>query len=290
VNLLNIGNRQTAPSLTSSPLSAVSARISKLFSSNVSSSFGKTLNELQASQNAERTTAASSATRQNFVTTLSNSSAALPASARATTTGATTAEPAPGNPPESASTGLFEQIVASEQATAAANPAAVRSQSSTSAAVTPAAPPTPYVYTQTPSTDPSVFTTMNYSEGLNLSSQEMDANYENARRYQNYMTEFQNWQIDGSQGQPPEAPVYETIDQNGFAQWWAEYQQNMSSGGTPPDESMFLVNAPDYGNGYYGAPGSSQVGTLYNPTGPATPAQVQAANNAAPANNNSVAS
>jgi hypothetical protein len=288
VNFLNIGSRQTAQDVTSSPLGAVSDRIAKLFSSNASASFGKTLTDLQASQAAEGKTAASSAMRQNLVATLSNSSLGLPASTSATTTAATTVStPAAGNPPESASTGLFEQIVAAEQATANAAAANTTAPTAPATPVTPAAAPTLYTYSQLPSTDPSVFTTMSYSEGLNLSSEQQDANYENVRRYQNYMTEFQNWQTDGSQGQPPQAPVYETIDQNSFNQWWAEYQQNMSSGGTPPDESMFLVNAPDYGNGYYGAPGSSQVGTLYNPTGPASPAQVQAANNSAPSNNNS---
>jgi hypothetical protein len=277
VNVLNVGSRQMAQNVASSALSAVSQKISKLFSSNVSSSFGKTLGELQAAQDAPGAAAASSALRQNLVATLSNSSAA-----------ATIGTPAASDPPESAATGLFEQIVASEQATAAASNPVAQGQPLT-ATVTPAAPPTPYVFTQTPSTDPAVFTTMSYSEELNYSSQADAANLENDRRYQNYMTEFQNWQTDGSQGQAPDAPVYETVNRNGFDQWWAEYQQNMSSGGTPPDASMFLDNAPDYGNGYYGAQGTSQVGTLYNPTGPATPAQVQAASNAGAPGGNSVA-
>jgi hypothetical protein len=108
----------------------------------------------------------------------------------------------------------------------------------------------------------------------------VQANDENGRRYANYLNEFQNWQMNGSQGQPPQPPVYETVDQNGFQKWWSEYRQNMSSGDfQPPDVSMFLINAPDYGNGYYGVTGSTEVGTLYNPTGPATADQVQAANN-----------
>jgi hypothetical protein len=30
---------------------------------------------------------------------------------------------------------------------------------------------------------------------------------------------------------------------------------------------MFLANAPDYGNGYYGDPDTTKVGTRYSPTG-----------------------
>ena len=120
---------------------------------------------------------------------------------------------------------------------------------------------------------------------MNLSANEVQANNENALRYANYLNEFSNWQTNGSQGQPPQPPVYETVSQNGFDQWWSEYQQNMAAGNfQPPDNSMFLINGPDYGNGYYGATGTTQVGTLYNPTGPATADQVQNANNSSGTN------
>ncbi len=183
------------------------------------------------------------------------------------------------NAAESAATGLFEQIIAQEQANGPAAPKSISQPAAST--VQPAAPPTPYVPSQVNSTDPGVYSTMDYSEAMNLSANEVQANDENARRYQNYLNEFSNWKLNGSQGDPPQQPVYETVDQNGFQKWWSEYQQNMASGEfQPPDVSMFLINAPNYGNGYYGAAGSTQVGTLYNPTGPATADQVQAANNA----------
>ena len=303
MNLLNIGSRQTGQSTASARLSIESQNSSKSPGSSVSATFGKTLRELEAAQTAKEASAGSDTARQNFAAVLSNSRATLPrTSGSAASSGSSTPAPATAatDPPETAATGLFEQIIAAEQSSAGTpnTPSAGQQPSSGQqpstgqqppSAVTPAAPPTPYVLTQMPSTDPNVYTTMSYSEQLNYSIQEQMANDENARRYQNYMTEFQNWQTNGSQGQPPQPPVYETVDQNGFNQWWAEYQQNMSPGGSyvPPDVSMFLINAPDYGNGYYGASGTSQVGTLYNPTGPATAAQIQAANNAAGTNTNS---
>jgi hypothetical protein len=134
-----------------------------------------------------------------------------------------------------------------------------------------------YSATQGLSEDPTVFTTQSYGEQLLYSSYLGQANNENNLRYQNYMNEYQNWQLDGSQGQPPAAPVYETIDQNAFGQWYAQMTQNYSQGLDAPNASSFMTNGPDYGNGYYGAVGTLQVGSLYNPTGPATPAQISAA-------------
>lgn len=276
MNFLNIGSRETAQNATLSSLRAVSQTFSKLFNSRASTAFGTTLQELETSQMANQAAGSNSAARQNLVASLSNSRAAL---ANGSGLAGAFGNGLAGNgTSESASTGLIEQIIASEQS-GAGTPRAI-SEPSTST-VTPAAPPTPYTPGQVNSTDPSVYSTMNYSEAMNLSANEVQANDENARRYANYLNEFQNWQMNGSQGQPPQPPVYETVDQNGFQKWWSEYQQNMASGDfQPPDDSMFLINAPDYGNGYYGPSGSTQVGTLYNPTGPATADQVQAANNA----------
>jgi hypothetical protein len=277
VNFLNIGSRQTQ-NATLSSLRAVSQTFSKLFNSRVSTPFGTTLQELETSQMANQGAAPNSAERQNLVAMLSNSRATRAnASGLAAGFGNSISNAAtPGNTPETAATGLIEQIIAGQQASG--TPRSISQPSDST--VTPAAAPTPYTPGQANSTDPSVYSTMDYSEAMNLSANEVQANDENGRRYANYLNEFQNWQMNGSQGQPPQPPVYETVDQNGFQKWWSEYQQNMSSGDfQPPDVSMFLINAPDYGNGYYGAAGSTQVGTLYNPTGPATADQVQAANN-----------
>jgi hypothetical protein len=158
----------------------------------------------------------------------------------------------------------------------------------TSPTATPAGPPTGYAPGQALSADPNVFTASSYIEGLNLSTYQQQANAENTRRYDNYLNQFKNWQMNGSQGQPPAAPQYETVDLAGFQKWWTQYQANIASGnGSAPDTGMFLANAPMYGNGYFGFPGTSQVGTLYNPTGPPTPAQLQAAQSAQNGNLNS---
>lgn len=279
MNFLNVGTRQSSEAAGPSPLRAASQRIPNLLKPNVSTpSFGKTLHEVQASPSPPHTSTPADAQRQNLVTGVSSSRASLPkgASQVAVSGGAASAPQPAGNVPESAATGLFEQIIASEKLTAGASTSPKVQQGPAPTPPTPAAPPTLYVLTQTPSTDPGVYATDNYSKELNYSLNEAQANDENVRRYQNYLNAFQNWQLNGSQGDPPKAPVYESVDRNGFDQWWAELQQNMSA----PDVSMFLVNGPNCGNGYYGAPGSGQVGTLYNATGPATADQVQAANNA----------
>jgi len=271
VNFLNVGSRETAQNSPLSALRAVSQNLSKLFNPRSSTAFGTTLQELEANEAAGQAVRGNAVPRQNLVAELSNSRAAA------------------ANP--SGLAAIFGNGLSSIASTAGnTGPVGVPSPgtganagagtSTSSSSVTPAAPPTPYTPAQSNSTDPTVYGTMDYSEAMNLSSNEVQANDENARRYQNYLTEFKNWQMNGSQGQPPQAPVYETVDQNGFQQWWAEYQANMASGDyQPPDNSIFLINGPDYGNGYYGATGSTQVGTLYNPTGPATADQIQSANN-----------
>ena len=265
MNFLNVGNRETAQHPTFTALRAVSQRFSKLFNSRAPSAFGTTLQELEASEMQNRATASGPAARQNLVATLSNSRISSPASGLAAIFGGGASTAVMGGN-QSATPGLIQQQLTGGQPAIGAPKSISQSDTST---VAPAAPPTPYVPSQGNSTDPGVYGTMDYSEAMNLSANEVQANDENARRYQNYLTEFQNWQINGSQGQPPQPPVYETVDQNGFEKWWSDYQQQMADGNyQPPDNSMFLINAPDYGNGYYGNQGTTEVGTLYNPTGP----------------------
>ena len=283
MNFLNIESRQSALDATLSSLRSASQSFANLFNSRVSTSFGTTLQELEASQDTSQAAVFNTAARQNLVATLSNY--------RATEENASTEESAPAE--ENASglaavfgNGMATPVTATNSTGPATNSGSLGVGSQTSMpTVQPAAAPTPYAPAQANSTDPSVYSTLDYSEAMNLSANEVQANDENALRYANYLNEFGNWQMNGSQGQPPQPPVYETVDQNGFDQWWSEYQQNMSAGNfQPPDTSMFLINGPDYGNGYYGATGTTQVGTLYNPTGPATADQVQAANNASSTN------
>jgi hypothetical protein len=263
VNFLNIGSRETALNATSSPLRSAFQSFANSFNSRVSTPFGTTLQELEASQPANQAAVFNSVARQNLVATLSNS--------RATEENASGLAAVFGN-------GIATAATVSNSTSRATSSGGSGSASSTST-VQPAAPPTPYATAQANSTDPTTYGTMDYSEAMNLSGNEVQANDENGRRYANYLNEFSNWQMNGSQGQPPQPPVYETVDQNGFDKWWAEYQQNMTAGDyQPPDNSMFLINGPDYGNGYYGATGTTEVGTLYNPTGPATADQVQNAN------------
>ena len=270
MNFLNIASRQTALNATLSSLRSASQSFANLFNSRASASFGTTLQELEASQDSSQATAFDTPARQNLVATLSNY--------RATEENASAEENASGLAAVFGN-GIATADTASNSTSSATSSGGSGTPTSTST-VQPAAAPTPYVPTQANSTDPSVYDTMNYSEQMNLSANEVQANSENALRYANYLNEFSNWQMNGSQGQPPQPPVYETVSQNGFDQWWAEYQQNMAAGDfQPPDTSMFLINGPDYGNGYYGATGTTQVGTLYNPTGPATADQIQNANN-----------
>ena len=132
---------------------------------------------------------------------------------------------------------------------------------------TPADPASPYKPTQSPSSESNVFSTPAYIKELDFSGMVNQANDENGRRYENYMTAVKNWESNGKVGDPPAAPKYETVDRASFDNWWAQYQTNLQSGTDAPDVSMFLTNAPDYGNGYYGAAGTLEVGTKYNPTG-----------------------
>jgi len=297
VRLLNLENRVPATNDLAAQLRATAQATIKSFSSRPSSSFGATLNELEAAHGASEGAFQGAGLRQNLVAAVSNSRAsfgtgsslleptlkpsALLSGAPATPAIVTT----PASTDSSPASGLQSLVDAADRSSSKTPPATTTStpKDSTTPPATPpsppnpAAPPTLYASTQGLSTDPSVFTTQNYSEQLLYSSYLQQANNENSLRYQNYLNEFQNWQLNGSQGQQPNAPVYETIDPTAFGQWYAQMTQNYSLGEDPPDVSSFMANGPDYGNGYYGAVGTSQVGTLYNPTGPATPAQIAAA-------------
>lgn len=277
MNFVNLGIRHGAPNVGSPPLQAASPKTANSLNSGHPTTFGKTLHDVQAAPGSNETANTAGAQRQNLVGGVSNSRAALPKSLAGSVPVGTSSNASAPNSADPASTGLIQQIIASERATAGSAVSPKLGQNTTSnTPATPAAPPTLYAITQTPSTDPGVYSTNNYSKELNYSLNQAQANDENVRRYHNYLNAFQNWQLNGSQGDPPQAPLYEVVDRNGFEQWWSALQQNLSA----PSESMFLINAPNYGNGYYGAPGSSQIGTLYNPTGPATADQVQAASNA----------
>ena len=272
MRLQNLENRATAASDIASQLRAAAQASIKSFSSRVSSTFGSTLSELAAAEHRTESTAQNGSPRQNLVAGVSNSRASL--------TSIATAAPAIVNKPgtQSTASGLQPLVDAADGTSTSTTGAPTTSNPPSSSTPSgPAGAPKLYSPTQTLSTDPSVFTTQNYGEQLLYSSYLQQANNENNLRYQNYVNEYQNWQLNGSQGQPPAAPTYETIDQNAFSSWYAQMTANYSQGANAPDVSMFMTNGPDYGNGYYGAVGTSQVGTLYNPTGPATPAQITAA-------------
>jgi len=300
VRLQNLETRAPAATDLAAQLRTTAQSTAKSYSSSLSSSFGTTLNELEAAQGGGAGAVKGANLRQDLVAPASNSrtlgkgSSTLPASEptlkASSLLASAPAAPAivttPTSTDSSTASGLQSLVDAADRtaattATSTQLPAAVASTPKDDSTAPPdnsAAPPTLYSSTQGLSTDPTVFTTENYSEQLLYSSYLQQANNENSLRYQNYTNEYQNWQLNGSQGQPPDAPVYETIDQNAFGQWYAQMTQNYSLGENAPDVSSFMANGPDYGNGYYGAVGSSQVGTLYNPTGPATAAQISAAN------------
>jgi hypothetical protein len=270
VRLQNLENRATAAGDIASQLRAAAQASIKSFSSRVSSTFGNTLNELAAAEHRAASTAQNGSLRQNLVAGVSNSRASL------TSTAAAVPPIVNKSATQSTESGL-QPLVDAADGTSTSTTGATSNPPSSSTPSAPAGAPKLYSPTQTLSTDPTVFTTQNYGEQLLYSSYLQQANNENNLRYQNYMNEYQNWQLNGSQGQPPAAPTYETIDQNAFGAWYAQMTTNYSQGANAPDVSMFMTNGPSYGNGYYGAVGTSQVGTLYNPTGPATPPQVTGA-------------
>lgn len=286
MNVLNLISRQTAQSVAVSP-TAASQRASNVLNYSEAGPFSNTLTELQGSPSPGQAPPVQSPTRQNLVATLSGSRATLPRGSNplSLSTGSVPAVSDSATPAtstqETAATGLIEQILASQQqSTASAQVAQASSNGQSSAPVSPAAPPTLYNPTPSASNDQTVFGGANYFQQLDLSFYQQQADVENSNRYQNYLTAFSNWQLNGSEGQPPAAPVYETVDANGFAAWFAQSQKDITA---VPDVSTFLVNGPDYGNGYYGAAGTTQAGTLYNPTGPATQSQIQSATQTTPA-------
>jgi len=242
VNSLNVGTSLTATNAASEHVRGTSHRHAKSLNSNATASFDAELNELET---LPTTGGGGAQDRQNFVAALSNSRASAPQNSGSDPSTAGSTPASGGNAPASAATGLIQTILASQAVSA--SPVSTSSPTNQSAsAVTLAGPATPYKLTQVGSNDPTIYTKMSYSEELNYSIQEQAANDENARRYQNYLTSVQNWHMNGSQGKPPDAPTYETVDRAGFEKWWAQYQQNFSSGGsyTAPDLSMFLANAP----------------------------------------------
>ncbi len=78
---------------------------------------------------------------------------------------------------------------------------------------------------------------------------EQEANVQNRNLYANYTVGVQNWAENGMQGSPPAAPKYESVNVNGFNQWWSEYTSNMAAGAPP---ATFVTNEPQ-DNGYGGA-------------------------------------
>jgi len=197
---------------------------SKSNSSKASTPFSSTLEDVEkAARSATPATSAatSAATRQNLVAPPSNSRAIV----------------------SPASIADVPQTQGSAQ-----SETAVPQDNTGPATMSPAGPPTMYSPSQSPSTNPSVYggtAGQSYIEQLNLSGYEQQANDQNNRLYQNYLVEFQNWQMNGSQGAPPQPPQYEAINQSEFGSWWSQYQANIASGnGAAPNVSMFLANAP----------------------------------------------
>ena len=276
MRLQNLENRAAATGDIASQLRANAQASIKSFSSRVSSAFHNALSEFAAADRSGTGAANEAGSRQNLVAGLSNSR--FPLLSPASTPAAPTTAPSTSSTQPAVVSGLQSLVDAADGVgTSTTGTPTTSNPPSSSTPSGPAAPPTTYSPTQGLSNDPTVFTTQSYGEQLLYSSYLDQANHENSLRYQNYTNEYQNWQMNGSQGQPPAAPVYESIDQNAFGQWYALMTQNYSQGLDAPDVSAFMKNGPDYGNGYYGAPGTFQVGTLYNPTGPATASQISAA-------------
>lgn len=264
---LNISNRQIRQPSNALPSHATSQKVAKLLDSNGLALFSKTLNDVQAGSDASQLSRAQAVTgpaRHNIVTTASNSSIITPAPQPA---------PPPPPPPVPASNSIVpattagnsapsSQTMTKEQAriilatgkgdVVTANQIYYGTQTGSgsqgpSTPVSPAGPPPLYGSGQILSTDPAVFTASNYIQGINLSGYQQQANWENTRRYDNYLNQFQNWKLNGSQGDPPAPPKYETVDQAGFQNWWAQYQASFASGNpSAPDLGMFLANAPSY--------------------------------------------
>src|SRR5579884_4230058 len=96
------------------------------------------------------------------------------------------------------------------------------------------AAPIPYGSVQQPSNSSSVFTTGTYIENLNLNGIESQVNQVNSYRYSNYQTAVENWAENGMRGPAPASPQYESVDVNGFQQWWNQYTASIGQGSGPP--------------------------------------------------------
>ena len=249
MNSFDVANRQVRPAADALPAKNLSQRLAKSFDPNGSALFSKTLTDVQTAPHGVRpgssATVATASVRHNIVTAMTNSSIATPATPPAPTV-STASGAAQTMTKEQArqilATGQGDVVTANQVYYGTQN---ASGSQGTSVSAIPSGPPTSYAPGQTLSTDPAMFTSSNYIEGLNLSTYQQQANWENTRRYQNYQNEFQNWQLNGSQGAPPAQPQYETVDQAGFQKWWTQYQANIASGnGSAPDVSMFIANAP----------------------------------------------
>jgi len=111
------------------------------------------------------------------------------------------------------------------------------------------APPSAYAQGQQPSTDAGVYTNPDYLKQSNLNLIQQQANHENQYRFDVYKNGLQNWAQNGMQGDPPAPPKYETVDLQGFNQWWAAYNQDLAQNAPP---QTFISNQVA-NNGYYGA-------------------------------------
>lgn len=110
--------------------------------------------------------------------------------------------------------------------------------------------PTPYVPTWNPSTNPAVFMLDDYNKQGNLSLIMREINHENGLRSTLYQNGLQNWVIGGMQGPPPAPPHYETMDLNGFNQWWDNLNAGIAAGtgqGAAPISTFVSNTVPDAG-------------------------------------------
>jgi hypothetical protein len=82
---------------------------------------------------------------------------------------------------------------------------------------------------------------MSYIEQSNLNFVQQQVNETNQNRFADYTTGVNNWAAGGMQGSPPTPPNYETVDPNGFTQWWNQYTANMGLESAPPI-STFVSN------------------------------------------------
>jgi len=101
------------------------------------------------------------------------------------------------------------------------------------------APPPAYAPVGAASTDPAVYRTDGYIKALNLNSFLQVANHDNQYRYDQYSNSLHEWKEHGMQGDPPAPPKYESVDLNGFNNWWAQYSANPGQDAPP---TTFMVN------------------------------------------------